>query len=118
MNPQFGQDKLSQILQLSNEEFERKIQIRNKKEYEVDIGMSGTTCTLAIIIDGVVYYGFIGDSLMCLSKIMTQNMDQNTTQTELIITKPIHFPVLPSEKMRIYKHKGEIRGEVKEKKKR
>jgi hypothetical protein len=46
----------------------KRIRRRAAKEYDIDIGMSGCSCTLAIIIDKVVYYGFIGDTLMSVSK--------------------------------------------------
>jgi len=81
--------------------------------------MSGTTCTLVIIVNNIIYYGFVGDSLMCLSKVLTQNMDLNTTNDDFILTKPFHVPSLPKEKIRIYGHRGEVRGgeEIKKKKK-
>jgi serine/threonine protein phosphatase PrpC len=53
------------------EDFKRRIQSRDEKEFDIDIGMSGSTCTLVIIVDKVLYYGFVGDSLMVISKIMT-----------------------------------------------
>jgi len=91
---------------------------RKPCEFEVDIGMSGTTCTLVIIVNSIVYYGFIGDSLLCISKVMTQNIDQNTTNDDYIVTKPIHVPSMPKEKMRIYSFRGEVRGRQETKKKK
>ena len=69
--------------------------------------MSGTTCTLAIIIDKDVYFGHIGDSLMCISKRVLHNALKNN---ELIVTKPWHTPTLMKERVRIYNNKGEVRG--------
>jgi hypothetical protein len=41
---------------------------------------------------------------------MNDNMDQNTLNNELIITKPFHVPSESQEKMRIYNNNGEVRG--------
>ena len=72
--------------------------------------MSGTTCTLVILLDGIMYYGFVGDSMACMSKVLTATSDQNTLNNDLIVTKPLHIPGNISEKMRIYSKKGEVRG--------
>lgn len=88
----------------------QRIRNRDAKEYDIDIGMSGTTCTLIILLDGVMYYGFVGDSMACMSKVLTATSDQNTLNNDLIITKPLHIPTNVSEKMRIYSKKGEVRG--------
>lgn len=74
-----------------------------------DIGMSGCTCTLVILVNGTIYCGFIGDSLLCLSKNLSAIADKNTTSNELIITKPIHLPDDPLEKIRIFGKRGEVR---------
>lgn len=73
--------------------------------------MSGTTATLVIIYDGVIYYGWVGDSMACLSKPMNACSQKNIQNNELILTLPIHTPMDQHEKMRIYRKKGEIRNE-------
>ena len=74
--------------------------------------MSGCSCTLLIIIDKTIYTAHIGDSMACLSKEYTSKLvEQNTRNDELILTKPLHLPDIQKEKMRIYMHKGEIRGD-------
>jgi len=77
--------------------------------------MSGTTATLVIIIGEMVYYGFIGDSLACISKILNAHSDQNTTNYDFILTKPFHTPDNEKEKFRVYRRRGEVRGGVNEK---
>jgi hypothetical protein len=72
--------------------------------------MSGTSCTLVIIIGNLIYYGFLGDSLLCLSKVFNAVSEKNTTNYDLVISKPWHVPDNPSEKMRIYRSRGEVRG--------
>lgn len=42
--------------------------MRQRNEYNVDIGLSGTSATLIIIFNNTIYYGYVGDSLACLSK--------------------------------------------------
>jgi len=42
--------------------------MRGRNEYNVDIGLSGTSATLIIIFNNTIYYGYVGDSLACLSK--------------------------------------------------
>ena len=110
-NVYYGKELASQVQHISNIEFKKRIKRRSAKEYDIDIGMSGCTCTLAIIIDKTVYYGFIGDSLMCLSRRMNDNMELNTKNNELIMTKPFHLPNEPTERIRIFNSKGEVRGE-------
>lgn len=88
----------------------QRIRNRDAKEYDIDIGMSGTTCTLIILLDGIMYYGFVGDSMACMSKVLTATSDQNTLNNDLILTKPLHIPTNIGEKMRIYSKKGEVRG--------
>jgi hypothetical protein len=41
---------------------------REDNEFNLDIGMSGTACTLIIVKDGVIYSGIIGDALCIVSK--------------------------------------------------
>ena len=73
--------------------------------------MSGCSCTLMIIVGQTIYTGFIGDAMACVSKKCTSKyMENNTTNDELILTKPLHLPDEAKEKMRIYNYKGEIRG--------
>ena len=92
--------------------------IRDKDEYNIDIGMSGTSCTLVVMIDDMVYYGYIGDSLICLSKVMSGNASENTSNNDLIVSKSFHMPSDVNEKMRIYRRRGEVRGEQIKKKKK
>jgi serine/threonine protein phosphatase PrpC len=73
--------------------------------------MSGTTCTLIIIIGDTIYFGFVGDSLMCMSKYMNAVSDKFAHNNDFIITKPWHVPSESKEKNRIYKCRGEVRGE-------
>ena len=51
--------------------------IRDPSEYKIDIGMSGTTCTLILIIHNHIYYAYVGDSLACISKKKTHFAEQN-----------------------------------------
>ena len=55
----------------------RRIAYRNLEEYEIDIGLSGTTCTLIIIVGDIIYYGFVGDSLLTMSKFMNTASDKH-----------------------------------------
>ena len=96
---------------IGDQEFFNRIKHRDKEEYEVDIGMSGCSCTLVIIIEKDIYTAHIGDGMLCLSKEYTSKfVEQNTRNDELILTKPLHLPDIQKEKMRIYTHRGEIRG--------
>ena len=97
---------------LKDKQFKDRLRIRDSREYNLEVAGSGTTCTLVVIQDGTVYYGFIGDSLACMSKVLTQTSQLNTTNNDLILTKPIHLPSHPHEKMRIYRSRGEVRGEA------
>lgn len=45
-------------------------------------------------------------------------MEQNTQNNDLIVTKPFHLPENVNEKIRIYKHRGEIRGGKEKRKKK
>lgn len=56
------------MARIKEEEYMRRIAYRNLEEYEVDIGMSGTSCTLIIVIGATIYFGFVGDSLVAVSK--------------------------------------------------
>ena len=103
-------DKVQKQQIQREEQLKQRIRNRDKQEYDVDIGMSGTTCTLIILLDGIMYYGFVGDSMACMSKVLTATSDQNTLNNDLIVTKPLHIPTNISEKMRIYSKKGEVRG--------
>ena len=82
--------------------------MRQRNEYSVDIGLSGTTATLVIILNNTIYYGYVGDSLACLSKEGFMNYDI-ITNSSMVITQPFHFPDEPKEKLRIYGQGGEIR---------
>lgn len=73
--------------------------------------MSGTSCTLVIIKNDFIYHAHIGDSLAVLSKIFVNEIHEaNYLNNALILTMPIHNPNNAQEFMRIYKQKGEIRG--------
>lgn len=97
--------------QIRDEELNSKLRRRNPNEYNIDIGMSGTSCTLCIMIEDQIFYGFIGDSLMCLSKLLLGNANENTLNNDLIVTKQIHMPSNQDEKMRIFRRRGEVRGD-------
>ena len=100
-----------QMARLKEEDYHRRVAYRNLEEYEVDIGMSGTSCTLLIIVGDTVYYGFVGDSLVAISKFLNSSNDnKNISNMDYIITKPWHVPDNLQEKMRIYKNRGEVRG--------
>lgn len=71
--------------------------------------MSGTTCTLVIIIGSMIYYGYVGDSLACYLKKKNNFAEQNIKNHHHILTWPIHLPDDPTEKYRIFKKKGEMR---------
>jgi len=73
--------------------------------------MSGTSGTLVIMMGDHVYYGYVGDSLICISKIMAGNASENTLNNDLIVTKNYHLPSDFKEKMRIYRRRGEVRGD-------
>ena len=88
----------------------RKLAIRDQNEYNIDIGMSGCGCTLVIIYGNLIFHGFVGDNLVCLSKMLTATSDLNTTNNDMILTKPFHLPTEEKEQVRIYRRKGEIRG--------
>lgn len=59
--------------------------MRDDREYNLDIGMSGTSCSLVIMIGNNVYYGFVGDSLICLSKVLSGNQNINCLNNEFIL---------------------------------
>lgn len=73
--------------------------------------MSGCTCTLAIIFEKCIYFGFIGDTLMCMSKRMNDNLENIIKNNELILTRPFHIPSNPKERIRIFNNRGEVRGD-------
>jgi muramoyltetrapeptide carboxypeptidase LdcA involved in peptidoglycan recycling len=103
------------MARLKEEEYMRRVAYRNLDEYQVDIGMSGTSATLVIIIQNTIYYGFVGDSLVAVSKFSSPtsektNDSSSSKDVDMIITKPWHTPENCHEKNRIYKHKGEVRG--------
>lgn len=79
----------------ANEKYLRRIARRSEQEYDIDIGMSGCSCTLVIIIGNSIYYGYIGDTLLALSKVMTAVGEKNTTNYDLVVTKPWHLPDEP-----------------------
>ena len=68
-------DMNMQMARIKEEEYTRRIALRNMEEYEVDIGMSGTSCTLVIMIANTIYFGFVGDSLVAVSKYLNQTND-------------------------------------------
>jgi len=111
MDPSFGASKSTLVQKIRDAEFKRRLTIRDENEYNIDIGMSGTSCTIVILMGDMVYYGYIGDSLICLSKVMTGNANENTLNNDLILTKVNHLPFEFKEKMRIYRRRGEVRGE-------
>ena len=87
--------------------------IRKENEYNIDIGMSGTVGTLVIMRGSSVIYGNVGDCLACLSRNSpVGTYEANFTNESMILTKPYHQPEDMSEKMRIFRRKGEIRGMV------
>jgi serine/threonine protein phosphatase PrpC len=99
------------LLLLRIKEFQKQIKIREENEYNCDIGMSGTSCTLVILKNEFIYHAHVGDSLACLSKIFVNRVhESNCLNDSLILTLPIHTPNNAMEHMRIYNHKGEIRG--------
>ena len=100
-----------QMARIKEEEYMRRIAYRNLEEYEIDIGLSGTTCTLIIIVGDIIYYGFVGDSLLTMSKFMNTASDKHAQNKDHIITKPWHDPSEAHEKNRIYRCRGEVRGE-------
>ena len=106
------QDQARILKRIANEKYLKRIAQRNEQEYDIDIGMSGCSCTLVIIIGNTIYYGFVGDTLLCLSKVLTAVSEKNTTNYDLVVTKPWHLPDEMKEKMRVYKHHGEVRGGV------
>jgi len=87
MNPNFGAGKVTLVQKIRDEEFKRRLKIRDEREYNIDIGMSGTSCTLVVMIEDMVYYGYVGDSLICLSKVMAGNAAENTLNNDLILNK-------------------------------
>lgn len=100
-----------QMARVKEEDYMRRIAYRNLEEYEIDIGMSGTTCTLLLIIGDMIYFGFVGDSLLAISKFMNSASDKHALNKDHIITKPWHVPEESHEKNRIYRCRGEVRGE-------
>lgn len=64
--------------------------MRRENEYDVDIGMSGTSGTLVIVKDNAVCYANVGDSLACLSRQLSQGSLDNYTNDSMILTKPFH----------------------------
>ena len=118
LKQQLGEDMQLQMARIKEEEYMRRIAFRNLEEYEIDIGMSGTTCTLLIIIGDMIYFGFVGDSLLAISKFMNTASDKHAQNNDHIITKPWHVPEESHEKNRIYRCKGEVRGERPKKQKK
>jgi hypothetical protein len=106
------------MARIKEEEYMRRIAYRNLEEYEIDIGLSGTTCTLLIIIGDTIYFGFVGDSLLTISKFMNSASDKYAKNKDHIITSPWHVPSETNEKNRIYRSKGEVRGEQPKSKKK
>jgi len=92
MNPNFGAGKGTIVQKIRDEEFKRRLKIREESEFNIDIGMSGTSCTLVVMIEDMVYYGYIGDSLICLSKVLAGNASENTLNNDLIVSKQFHMP--------------------------
>lgn len=100
-----------QIQQIRDKEFRRVLAIRKENEYNLDIGMSGTVGTLVVMRGSSVIYGNVGDCLACLSRNSPAGtFEANFTNESMILTKPYHQPEDMTEKMRIFRRKGEIRG--------
>ena len=92
-------------------DFRKSLALRDPEEKNIDISMSGTTGTIVIMIDTMIYYGWVGDSLVCLSRQLDNACSQkNLINNDFILTKPYHTPDMDREKHRIYKYKGEVRG--------
>ena len=90
MDPNFGGSKSLLVQKIRDKEFLRRLNIRNDSEYNIDIGLSGTSCSIIIVIGDMVYFGYIGDSLICLSKSMVGNAAENTLNNDLLLTKESH----------------------------
>ena len=87
-------------------EVRKRLKTRNEDEFNIDIGMSGTTATLVIIIDDMIYYGWVGNSLCCISSKLYGKQEKLPE----VLTYPFHTPVNQGEKIRIYNiNKGEVR---------
>ena len=112
MDPNFGASKSAIVQKIRDEEFKRRLTLRDENEYNIDIGMSGTSATIVVLIGDMIYYGFIGDTLICLSKVMAGNASENTLNNDLILTKASHMPSDFKEKMRVYRRRGEVRGDI------
>lgn len=75
--------------------------------------MSGTVGTLVVLRGASVIYGNVGDCLACLSRNNPAGtFEANFTNESMILTKPFHQPEDMTERMRIFRRKGEIRGMV------
>lgn len=108
----YGMNVRVQVQKIRDDEFNRVMAIRRENEYDLDIGMSGTSGTIVIIKDNNhVFYGNVGDSLACLSIFQPPGtVDSLYKNNKMILTQPFHLPEDTTEKMRIYRHKGEVRG--------
>lgn len=115
MQKKFGfknEDQRHQIKRVREQEFRRALAGRDPEEHQLDIGMSGTTGTIVIILDQNIYYGWVGDSLLCMSRQLDNACSKKIlTNNDFILTKPLHVPCQEREKHRIYKFKGEVRGD-------
>mmetsp|Transcript_11252 Transcript_11252/g.17045 ORF Transcript_11252/g.17045 Transcript_11252/m.17045 type:complete len:87 (+) Transcript_11252:486-746(+) len=74
-DPRYGEEKKMQIKRIRDKEFVTRLASRDESEYNIDISMSGTTCSLVIIIGENVFVGFVGDSLVCISRILTAHQE-------------------------------------------
>jgi hypothetical protein len=55
--------------------------------------MSGCSATVVIIIDKCIYYGYVGDTMLSISKeYLTKAMAENTMSNDLIINRNLHLP--------------------------
>lgn len=102
-----NEDKVEQMRRIKALEVRRRLRTRSEDEFNIDIGMSGTTATLIIIIDDTIYYGWVGNSLCCLSSKLHGKQEKLPE----VLTYPFHTPTNVGEKIRIYNiNKGEVRG--------
>lgn len=79
-----------------------KITKRSIDEREFDILLSGTSATLMIIVDKVVYTSWVGNGKFAICK----HSNQNKINPEEC---PVHTAKHALEKYRIYDHNGEVR---------
>lgn len=67
--------------------------------------MSGTSATLMVMVDKIVYTSYVGNTKIAICKFNNKNsIDADEC--------PEHTAKTPVEKYRIYDHKGEVRPTV------